>query len=205
MGFQKRAGTTGKVAISQAAREEIELVFFHQKVERKRSTTFFDIELDQWPTKSFPHSSHTQAQIDSDIIPFVGSNDKRMITAIFTITSKSFPQVKFPNSLTLSANGIHSSNEQECLKLLDDVIIPYVKKEKEKLELPKQTALIILIIMNVFKGKMTTSVLQNVASNNIQLVKVPPSITHIYQPLDVILNGTAKQFLDWYAAQQLPR
>ena len=29
MGFQKRAGTTGKVAISQAAREEIELVFFH--------------------------------------------------------------------------------------------------------------------------------------------------------------------------------
>ena len=86
----------------------------------------------------------------------------------------------------------HYGNEQESLKLLDDVIIPYVEMEREKLELPMQVA---MIIMDVFKGQMTTSVLQKVASNNIQLVKLPTNLTHIYQPLDVTVNSAAKQFM----------
>ena len=67
------------------------------------------------------------------------------------------------DSFTLSANEKHYGNEQESLKLLNDVIIPYVEMEREKLELPTQVA---LIIMDVLKGQMTTAVLQKDASNH---------------------------------------
>ena len=74
MGFKKRAATTGKVAVPQAVREEIELVFFHEIAHKS----------DQTPTKFVPDSSRTQAQIGSDSVPIAGSNDKSMITATFT-------------------------------------------------------------------------------------------------------------------------
>ena len=177
------------------------------------------LNLDQTPTKFVPGSSRTQAKIGSDSVPIAGSNDKRMITATFTITmggvflpmqllyggktSKSLPRVQFPDSFALSVNEKHYSNEQESLKLLDEIIIPYIEMERKQIELPMQTA---LIIMDVFKGQMTTPVFEKLASNNIELVKVPPNLTHIYQPLDVAVNGPAKQFMkkkfvDWYARQ----
>ena len=73
--------------------------------------------------------------------------------------------------------------------------------EREKLELPTQAT---LTIMDVFKGQMTTPVLQKIASSNIQLVKNAPNLTCTYQPLDVTVNGAAKQsmkrkFVGWYA------
>ena len=57
-----------------------------------------------------------------------------------------------------------------------------------------------------FKGPMTTTLLQKIASNNIQSVKVPSNLTHIYQPFDVTVNDATKQFMkrkfeDWYPGQ----
>ena len=51
-------------------------------------------------------------------------------------TTKSFPRVKFPDSFSLSANDKHFSNTQESLKLLNEIIIPYIQKEREMLQLP---------------------------------------------------------------------
>ena len=118
-------------------------------------------------------------------------------------TLNSFPRVRFPACFAFCANEKHCSNEQESPRLLDDVIIPCVKMKRKKLELPKQAA---LIIMDVFKRQMSTPFLQKIASNNIQLVKVPPNLTHIYQPLDVTVNCAAKQFIkrkfvDWHVGQ----
>ena len=222
MGFRKRTATTGKVAIPKAVREEIEIAFFHEithKIEKYNVPNSLILNLDQTPTKYVPGSSRTQAQKGSVSVPIAGSNDKRMITATFTITldglflamqliyggktSKSLPRVSFPQEFTLSVNEKHYSNEQESLKLLDDVIIPYIEKERGKLQLPTQAA---LLIMDVFRGQMTNSVIEKLASNNIQLVKVPANLTHIYQPLDATVNGAAKQFMKkkfvgWYAKQ----
>ena len=58
MSFEKRA-----------AREEIELVFFHEivrKVERYKIPHSLILNLDQTPTNFVPGSSRTQAQICSD-------------------------------------------------------------------------------------------------------------------------------------------
>ena len=136
MGFRRRAATTGKVEIPKSVREEIELSFFHVP-------DSLILNLDQTPTKFVPGSSRTQSRKGTGNVPIAGSNYIRMITATFTITfdgqflamqliyggktSKSLPRVSFPEEFTLSVNEKHYSNESESLKLLDDVIIPYIE------------------------------------------------------------------------------
>ena len=74
-----------------------------------------------------------------------------MITATFTITfdrhflpmqliyagktTKRLPRVQFPASFSLSFNPKHYNNEEESIKVLSDIVIPYVAKEREKLGL----------------------------------------------------------------------
>ena len=53
---------------------------------------------------------------------------------------------------------------------------------------------------------MTDSVLQLLKDNDILLVKVPPNMTHLFQPLDLSTNGWAKSFMKkkftlWYGEQ----
>ena len=87
----------------------------------------------------------------------------------------------------------HLSNTQESMKLLDEVIIPYVEKERALLNLDeKQLA---LLIINVFSGQMTKPIFDKMAENCIKLVKVPANMTWIFQPLDLVVNGFAKAFL----------
>ena len=70
-------------------------------------------------------------------------------------------------------------------------------------ELPFQT---VFLIMDVFTGGMTELVFEKLAWSNIQIVKVPFHLTHIYKPTDVRIDGVIKQFMKtkfviWYATQ----
>ena len=225
MKFVRRFGTTGKVPISEPLRKELSKSYLHaivRKIEKNNIPRSLVLNLDQTPTKYVPGSNKTMALKGSNNVPIIGSTDKRMITATFTITLdgkflplqliyggktlKSLPRVKFPSSFSLSANPKHYSNEEEAIKVLDEVIIPYVKAERESLELAvDHTA---LLIMDVFKGQMTERVLQVLSDNNIILQTVPANLTYLFQPLDVQggPNGYAKRlmkkkFTDWYADQ----
>ena len=115
-----------------------------------------------------------------------------MITATFTIilnghflpmqliyackTKKSLPRVQFPSFFSLSFNPKHYSNEEESIKVLNDIVIPYVVKEREKLRLNEGQAP--LLIMDVFKGKMTDPILKVLSSNNMLLQSVPANFTY---------------------------
>ena len=86
-------------------------------------------------------------------------DDKKSITATFSITmenkflpmqliykgktSQSLLKIHFPNGFSLSANLKHYSNETESLKFLKDIILSYVKTERERLGLETQPALLI--------------------------------------------------------------
>ena len=113
---------------------------------------------------------------------------KKAITGIFCITlsivpmqliyggktAQNLPKFEFPESFSLSANSKHFSNTTESLKLLDEIIIPYVKNEGKQLKLePSQLA---LLILDVFSGQMKTPVTDKLAENHIKYVKV-------FQPL----------------------
>ena len=79
-------------------------------------------------------------------------------------TSKSLPRVNFPKSFSLSVNPKHYSNEQESIEVLEEIVIPDVKKERQRLGMEKDQAA--LLIMDVFKEQMTSPVLKVLSNNN---------------------------------------
>ena len=63
-----------------------------------------------------------------------------------------------------------------------------------------------LLLLNVFRGQMTDPVLLKLRENSIFLVRVPPNITNLFQPLNLTVNGAAKAFLkrkytEWYSGE----
>ena len=63
-------------------------------------------------------------------------------------TEASYPKVKFPSSCSLSANPKHFSNTAESLKLINEVIVPYVDEQRKTLGDANQAA---LLIIDVFR------------------------------------------------------
>ena len=119
-------------------------------------------------------------------------------------TLQSLPRYKFPDSFSLSVNETHYSNRKESVKLLEEIIIPYVEAERTSRQLyPNQKA---LVIMDVFTGQMTREVLDLLEDSNILVTNVPPNMTKFYQPLDLTVNGFVKRFMSrkfngWYTDQ----
>ena len=89
---------------------------------------------------------------------------------------------------------------------LETIVFQYVQRKRGELGLPDvQKA---LIIYDVFKGQMTQCVTDLIESNGCLLVYVPPNLTRVFQPLDLSINGNAKEFLknkfsDWYTSQRI--
>ena len=177
MKFVRRLGTTGKVEIPESLHKEIEISYLHSivlTVEENNIPKSLVMNLDQTPTKFIPCSNKIMAKKGSKSVPSSGSTDKRMITAMFTITldgtflppqliyggktTKSIPRIDFPSSFCLSVNEKHYSNEAESIKLLEEVVIPYTIKERESLALSKSHPA--LLIMEVFRGQMTDELLK---------------------------------------------
>ena len=177
MGFVRKLGTTGKVPIPDFLKKELKKSYLHGIVKKIKDNDILPslvLNLDQMPSKYIPVLNKTMAPKGSKTVRIKGSTEKRMITATFTTildghflpvqliyggkTSKSLPRVNFPKSFSLSANPKHYSNEQESIKVLEEIIIPYIKKERERLGMEKDQ--VTLLIMDVFKGQMTSPVLK---------------------------------------------
>ena len=109
----------------------------------------------------------------SKSVPIKGLTDKRNITLNFVVslsgeffplqiiyggkTNACHPRgITFPKGFCVSHNIKHRSNEDETIKLLDEVVHPYIKKKRIELELPKTQKA--LMIWDVFKGQMTVRV-----------------------------------------------
>ena len=180
------------------------------------------INLDQTPSKYLPGCNKTPALKRIKSVSVAGSTDKGTITATFNITmdgkflpmqfiyggkmSKSIPPVSFPDSFLVSGNKKHCRNEKESLRMLEHIIIPYVKEQRQNLSLHPQYPA--LLIMDMFKGQMTKQVKDLLNKKQHQLQKVPANLTYQFQPLDVQggPNGHAKRFKKkkltlWYADQ----
>ena len=211
MGFTRRMKTTGKVEIPEGAKQEVELLYLHNivtLVEEHNIPQNLILNLDQTSLKYVPASHNTMAKKGVKSVAIAGSADKRSITGTFVITlngdflplqliyggktKQSLPQYKFPHSFSLSVNLNHFSNTEESIKIINEIVIPYVKREREKLE---NGSLPALLILYVFRGQMTSEVTNLFLKNNIFIVTVPNNITQLFQPLDLTVNGRSLQSL----------
>ena len=67
------------------------------------------------------------------------------------------------------------------------------KKKKTELDLPLDQKAI--ITLDVFKGHVTDKVVSPIEENNCIIIYVTNNLTDQFQPLDLKVNGQAKQFL----------
>ena len=101
--------------------------------------------------------------------------------------------IQFPPGFCVTQNPTHWSNEEETLKLVREIINPYIIKKRMELKLPETQKA--LIIWDVFKGQITPTVKRELQSLNIELVPVPANMIHFFQALDLTVNGSAKKFI----------
>lgn len=161
MGFARRMKTTGKVEIPEGARKEAELSYLHNIValaEEHEIPPELVMNLDQTPLKYVPVLHHTMAKKGAKSVSIAGSADKRCITGTYIITlsgnflpiqliyggktAQSLPQYKFPDSFSLSVNPKHFSNTKESIKVIEEIVLPYVEKQREELDNPTLKALL---------------------------------------------------------------
>ena len=207
MNYTRRKGTTSKVALPDGIRKENELLFYHQIVEKVEHYDLPDsliLNFDQTPSKYVPVASTTLAKRNSKQVCIKESDDKRLIIATFTITmdgkflglqliyggetNQSLPRYQFPKDFSLSVNPKHYSNEKKSLKLINEIVLPYVTEERQRLFQPNQKA---LVIYDVFKGQITDKVLSRYKDSNIEVVFLSANMTGFQQPFDFTVNGYA--------------
>ena len=70
-----------------------------------------------------------------------------------------------PKGFLLSCNPSHLSNEEETLRLLSEVIDPYIKETKEKLDLPDEQKC--LLLWDAFRAQECATVLRKLDDLNI--------------------------------------
>lgn len=213
IGFTVRKGTTSRPPVPRGLYDECRRAYLQNILDviKKHSVPpELIINSDQTPSSYVSVGKLTMAAKNSKSVPITGLTDKRNITLTFTVSlSGEFLPLqiiyggktkasllrgfKFPKGFCLTQNPKHWSNEQETMKLIKEIINPYVVKTRNRLGLSEtQWA---LVVWDVFKGQVTDKVKQMLTSLHIELVTVPANMTHFFQPLDLTVNGAAKHFM----------
>ena len=141
MNYRRRKATTAKLPMPPGIYKKNKLLFHHQIVETVEAygiPNSMILNFDQTPGKYVPVPTTTLAERNSKQVAIKGNDDKRAITATSTITldgnflgmqliyggktNQSLPRYQFPEEFSLSANLKHYSNENESLKLIDEII-----------------------------------------------------------------------------------
>ena len=71
--------------------------------------------------------------------------------------------------------------------------MPYAKKMRRSKGLGKEQ--MVLVIMDVSTGQMTSEVKEVLLENNILVTNIPTNMTRFYQPLDLTVNESAKRII----------
>ena len=173
---------------------------------------------DQTGIKIVPSSTRTMDRQGSKRVEAVAVNDKRLITAVFGgslvgdflpiqviyqgKTACSNPRFQFPRDWNITHSPKHWSNEETMMEYINEIIIPYVECTRRSFEDDTPA----MVIMDNFKGQITTSVTELSETNIIHVCLLPANTTDLLQPMDISVNKPATDFLKrcfehWYSEQ----
>ena len=107
-------------------------------------------------------------------------------------TERSLPDFAFPDGFSLAFSQKHWSNETEIIRLIEDLLVPYIEKVKEKKALPQSQKS--SLVWDAFKTQSTPKVMDTLSSYGIESVMVPKNITHLLQPSDLTKNSSFKKY-----------
>ena len=107
-------------------------------------------------------------------------------------SERSLPNLDLPRRFCLSFNEKHWSNETETIRLINDVLLPYIEKVKTEKAFPEAQKS--LLVWDTFKGQSTPGVMDSLSSFGIDTVVVPKNMTRLLQPLDYTANASFKKF-----------
>lgn len=221
MKFVKRRATTSKSKFTPENFAELKADFLDDLssiVELEDIPPELVLNWDQTGVKLVPVSNHTMDRQGLRRIEVAGIKDKRLITAVFCgsltgdflpmqvvykgKTERCHPKYTFPIDWSITHSPNHWSTEQTMLEYVADIIVPYVKRQRELLGEEKSA----VVIMDNFTGQITAPVKALLEENNINVCLLPANTTDRLQPLDVSVNKPAKDFLrhkfeEWYTEQ----
>ena len=208
MGYKARAGTTSRPPVPFGLFSESRFEYLSnilETVEQYAIPPQLIFNADQTPCSYVSVGKMTMAKKGDKSIPMKGLTEKRNITLTFIVsftgefllmqiiyggkTDRSQPRgVKFPKGFNVTQNRRHWSNEEETIKFIKHIINPRVISIRKELGLPEDQS----ALLNNLLTKL-----------NIKVVMVPANMTHFFQPLDLTVNGSAKNFMKkfvtWYA------
>ena len=83
----------------------------------------------------------------------------------------------------------HWSNETSMIQYIENIIVPYINSVHQSVgnDTP------VVIIMDNFKGQVTSAVNSLLEANSIHVCLLPPNTTDQLQPLDISVNMPAKE------------
>ena len=71
------------------------------------------------------------------------------------------------------------SNEIDTIRLIEELLVPYIEKVKEEKTLPQSQNS--LLVWDAFKAQSTPKVMDTLSSYGIKAVMVPKNMTHLLQ------------------------
>ena len=207
--FSRRAATRSRPIITQSLWEDINTQYLHDIASAVRTYNIpeeFILNADQTPSKYVPTTNVTMTEQDRAHISVRGGDDKRAITVTVTqgLSGKMLPfhiiftgktkrcLLKMLQVKKISYFRIMKSIGVETLSLIDKIIVPYIENIKKYLQVPNDQKS--LLIWDAYKGQGSPRVQVRLAEVGVVVVIVPKDMTHLLQPLDVIINGTIKKF-----------
>ena len=221
MKFVKRKATTAKSKHSTADFTQLKHQVWTDVVttaEMEEIPAELILNWDQTGIKLVPSSTWTMDAQGSRRVEVVGVNDKRLITAVFCgsltgdflpvqviyqgKTDCCHPHFQFPTDWDITHSPKHWSNEQTIVQYVENIIVPYVEARRASFEDDTPA----LVIMDNFKGQITSAISELLEANNIHVVLLPPNTTDSLQPMDLSVNKPAKDFLkrqfeEWYSGE----
>ena len=160
MGYVRRKATTKSTpGMSEERFKQLKAQFLDQisrMVVLRSIPDSLIINLDQTGIRLVPSGDWTMAEQGSRRVEAVGLGDKRQITVTLADcldgsflpmqilyqgkTDRSHPKFTFPDGFDIFHSPNHWANEETCLRYLNNIIIPYVTRVREALQLPQQKA-----------------------------------------------------------------
>ena len=221
MKFVKRKATTSKSKHSTADFARLKQQFLTDvvtTVELEEIPAELILNWDQTGIKIVPSSTWTMDAQGSKRVEVAGINDKRLITAVFCgsltgdflpvqviyqgKTNRCHPHHEFPPDWDITHSPKHWSNEETMVQYVENIILPYVAAARAAFDEDTPA----LVIMDNFKGQITSTITELLEENHIHVVLLPPNTTDSLQPMDLSVNKPAKDFLkrcfeEWYAGE----